>query len=191
MELSEAVKKRRSIRKFKQKPVEQTLIKKLINTARLSPSAANTQKLRYKIITTPSVVDAIFKLTAWAGYVKPRRNPEPGISAPTAFIALTAPEEGGETIHADAGAAVQSILLKAVELGLGACWIGAYNKPEADKILKIPGERKSIYLIALGEPAEEPVQENISKGESIKYYIDESDVLHVPKYSVEAITEWI
>ena len=49
---------------------------------------------------------------------------------------------------------------------------------------------KTLYLVALGVPDESPVMENIKEGDSAKYYLDKNDVLHVPKYTVNALTTW-
>jgi nitroreductase len=190
MELSEAIKKRRTVRKFKQDKLDKSILKELLECARLAPCGGNSQRLRYIVINTPELVDKIFELTAWAGHVKPNRNPIPGESAPISFIAVCAPDANAGISHADAGAAVQNILLKAVELGLGACWIGAFNKAKAEEILEISEDKKMLYLVALGYPDEEPVQEDIKINESTKYYLDGKDVLHVPKFAVNEITEW-
>ena len=78
----------------------------------------------------------------------------------------------------------------AVDVGLGTCWIGAYKKDEVQRILNLPEQQETIYLLAVGYPDETPVQEDIDIDESMKYYLDNDDVLHVPKLKVGAITEW-
>lgn len=191
MELLDAIKKRRSVRRFKQKVVEESLLEQLIDSARFAPSAGNMQRLRYVIVRKPELVEQIFKQTAWAAFVQPRRNPELGKSAPLVFIAVTAPLESPEMVVADAGAAIQNIQLRAIELGLGCCWIGSFKKEETGKILGISSDMKILYLLAVGYPDETPVWEDIDKGDSTKYYLDENDCLHVPKYTVESITEWL
>jgi nitroreductase len=190
MELSEAIKKRRTIRKFKQEKLDNSILRELIDCARVAPCGGNSQRLRYIAINTPELVNSIFELTAWAGHVKPNRNPVIGESAPVSFIALCAADANAGISHADAGAAVENILLKAVELGLGSCWIGAFNKAKAEEILGTPEDKKILYLVALGYPDEEPIQEDIKMNDSTKYYLDDKDVLHVPKYTVDEITEW-
>lgn len=190
MEFSAVVKGRRTIRRFKQIPVPEADLRVMINAARLSPSGGNAQPLRYIVIREPKLVSAIFENTAWGGLVKPRRNPEPGKTAPLTFIAVVAPRENSNILSTDAGAAIQNMLLTAYSSGIGCCWIGAFKRENVDLILNLPEKLSVIYLVAVGYPDESPVQEDIDAGMSEKYYLDDNDVLHVPKFSVDAITEW-
>ncbi len=192
MNLSDAIKNRRSIRRYKQKPVEDRLLLELIDSARFAPSASNLQQLRYIAITSPGTVKNIFLQTGWGGSVKPKRSPEWLKDAPLSFIAVIAPAESVKNfkhIYADAGAAIQNILLKAVELGFGTCWIGSF-KEEVNSILGLGPDTAVMYLVAVGYPDESPIQEDIGNGDSIKYYLDDKDVIHVPKLKVDAITQW-
>lgn len=189
MELQDAVRKRRTIRRFKQDPIVREDIEKLINAARLAPCGGNMQRLRYIVIQDDKeLVNKVFGTTAWAAFVQPKRNPVPGKTAPVAFLALTCDKKQNPV--ADAGAAIQNILLTACELGIGCCWIGAYKQEMADEIIGLPEDQKSVFLVALGYPDESPVQEDIDLAEPTKYYLDENDVLHVPKFRTEEITEW-
>jgi len=190
MEFSAVVKGRRTIRRFKQIPVPEANLRAMINAARLSPSGGNAQPLRYIVIREPKLVSAIFENTAWGGLVKPRRNPEPGKTAPLTFIAVVGPRDNSNILHADAGAAIQNMALAAYSVGVGCCWIGAFKRENVDLILNLPETSSVIYLVAVGYPDESPVQEDIDAGMSEKYYLDDNDVLHVPKFSVDAITEW-
>ena len=190
MEFSAVVKGRRTIRRFKQIPVPEADLRVMINAARLSPSGGNAQPLRYIVIREPKLVSAIFENTAWGGLVKPRRNPEPGKTAPLTFIAVVGPRDNSNILHADAGAAIQNMALAAYSVGVGCCWIGAFKRENVDLILNLPETSSVIYLVAVGYPDESPVQEDVDAGMSEKYYLDDNDVLHVPKFSVDAITEW-
>ena len=91
-------------------------------------------------------------------------------------------------VYADAGAAIMSMSFQAVEEKLGTCWIGAFNAKEVTAILEIDKSEELLYLLAVGHPAENPVEDTISKDESVAYYVDTFNTLHVPKYSVEAVT---
>lgn len=193
MDTANAIGKRRSIRKFKQIPLDGSSIRSILEAARLAPCAANLQRLRYIVVhEDEKLLNDIFNLTKWAGYVQPRRDPVPGESAPTAFIAVTAPQDPPPIIHADAGAAIQSMMLRALAFDIGCCWIGAYDHEACDELLGLTdGERQSIYLVALGIADENPVEEDISSpNDGIEYYLDDDDRLHVPKLTVDALTEW-
>jgi len=187
MDLFEALKGRRTIRRFSQQSVEKEKLLGLVDAARLASSGGNLQPLRYIVVRDRVLVDQLFAVTQWAGMVKPRRNPELGKTSPPVFIAVT--KKAGANPQVEAGASIQNMQLAAYGMGLGCCWIGAYDHHQADSILKLEGV-ETIYLVAVGYPAEEPVLENVALTESIKYYLDDSDVLHVPKYLAEAITEW-
>jgi nitroreductase len=190
MQITQAIEKRRSVRKFKQEIIEDAVLEKLVDAARMAPSAANRQQLEFYIIRTPEKVAEIFKLTAWAGFVKPHRTPRQGKDSPVAFIGVTAPKDPSTHIYADAGAAIQNILLRAVEQGLGSCWIGSFDAEKAAEIVALPPERTLLYLVAAGYPDEAPVMEDIAEDQSPKYYLDDNDILHVPKYVTDAITYW-
>jgi len=87
--------------------------------------------------------------------------------------------------QSDAGAAIENILLAALGEGIGSCWIGSVEREKVRKILNIPPGYKIDSVIALGYPAEEPVLEEMK--DSIKYWLDEKDVLHIPKRRLEDI----
>ena len=190
MELSAAVHGRRTVRRFKQVQVRETELRAMLDAARLASSGGNIQPLRYIVIQTPALVSRIFENTAWGGLVRPRRNPEPGKTAPLTFIAVVSPKSGNNTHHADAGAAIQSMTLAAYSLGIGCCWIGAFKRENVDMILELPQDSTVIYLLAAGYPDESPVQEDVGAGMPVNYYLDDNDVLHVPKFTVDAITQW-
>lgn len=193
MNLSDAIKSRRSIRRYKQKQVDDKLLADLVDSARLAPSGGNMQHLRFVVVRTPENVEKVFALTGWGGHVRPKRSPVWGKDAPAAFIAVTAPAEVAKSLrhlHGDAGAAIQNMLLKAVELGLGTCWIGNFKEENVSPVIGLGADMKTLYLVAVGYPDESPVQENIGSGDSTKYSLDEKDVLHVPKFKVDAIATW-
>ena len=189
MELLESIKRRRSIRRFKQEPVPESLLKDLVSVAVVAPSGGNAQPLRYVIVHTPEMVKGVFELTAWAAHVRPKRNPVWGVSAPTAFIAVCVASgvENNPLLFADAGASIQNMLLRAVDLGLGACWLGAFDKGKVADALLLE-DLGCVYLVAVGYPDESPEMQTIKVGQPTKYNVDANDVLHVPKYDQESVT---
>lgn len=191
MNFTEVLNSRRSIRRFKQDKIEDVVLLSLIDAATKAPSAGNTQPLRYFIIREKGLLAEIFAQTAWGGHVRPARDPQLGVTSPTAFIAVCTQNQGESASGcADAGAAIQNILLAATDLGLGSCWIGAFNKAKVNELLKLD-KLTAVYLVALGYPAEAPVMERIHKGESTKYSLDENDVIHVPKYAPGDVAEFL
>ncbi len=192
MELFEALSGRRSIRRFRQLPVPDPALRKMIDMARRGSSGGNQQPLRYIVVRTPETVQRLFEQTAWAALVQPHRTPRWGKDAPLCFIAVTAPAKNAGTpvVHADAGCAIQSMQLAAFAQKLGCCWIGAFHKTEAARILELPPEQSVLYLLAVGFPDEEPLFEEAPAPDEVKYYLDDQDRLHVPKLKIDDAAEW-
>lgn len=190
MEFTELLAKRRSIRRFRQEEIPLESLKQLVEAATLAPSARNDLPLRYVLVREKSLLKAVFEETNWGGNVRPHRDPVFGETAPTAFLVVCAPGEPEtpptQNIVADAGAAIQTILLRTVELGFGACWLGAFSRKNVSAILEL-NHQTVVYLIGLGYPAETPELQRIHAGDSTKYYLDGNDVIHVPKYCAEDI----
>lgn len=189
MELFDALRGRRTIRRYRQQPVQFDQLLELVDMARRASCGANSQKLRYVTIEEPGTVKQVFELTAWGGHVRPRRSPVWGVSAPLAFIAVTAPAALADAVQADAGAAIQTMQLAAYGRGLGCCWIGAVKRDEAKRVLELPEDTALLYLLAVGYPDEDPVSVDIGADEPTPYYLDDADRLHVPKIrAAELIT---
>ena len=192
MELQQVLKERRTVRRFSQLPIPEGELRTLLDAGRLASCARNDQRLRYVVVRTPDLVGKVFNFTAWAGSVAPRRNPVPGVTAPTAFIVVTGKKEDADSplLQTDCGAAIQTIQLAAWERGIGCCWMGAIDRQKIHALLELPGECAILYIIALGYAAEKPVYDDVDDPEKVKYYLDDDDLLHVPKLTVDAITSW-
>lgn len=192
MEFFELVKKRRSVRSFRPEPVAMEDLTRLVEAARVAPSAANLQPLEYVVVTEPGLCEQIFACLKWAAHTAPRGTPAPG-HLPTAYIAVLVREEYQAGIGADydVGAAAQSILLGAVALGLGACWLKSINYPKVSELLGLPQGVKLDSIIALGYPDEEPRQVDLKPEdqgtEVTHYWRDDNDQHFVPKRALEAI----
>lgn len=191
MDINDAIKRRRTIRQFKQEKVSKKNLIQLLEAARLAPCASNNQKIRFMVIESEDKVKDVFDQTAWGGHVKPRRQPQWGKTAPLTFILVTAPSDTGQLSAVDAGAAIQNMMLKATGMGHGCCWIGAFKADKVAEILELSRGTKPLFLLAVGVPAEAPLQEDIGKDGDTKYYLDKNNCLHVPKYTVDAVTTWV
>lgn len=185
MNVYETILKRRTIRKFNQQPIDENILLKLINAARVAPQGANLQPLKYVVINDKLLIEPLFETIAWAGYIRPNGDPQDG-EKPVAYILILADSSiKKEGYDIDAGAAVQNILLTALEEGIGSCWLGAINRSKIKELLNIPDKYIIHTMVALGYPAEEPVIEDTE--DSIKYYKDENNVLHVPKRKLDDV----
>lgn len=186
MNIKELVLKNRSYRRFNEsKAIPTETLKELVDLARLSASARNQQSLKYYISNKESLNSEIFEYLAWAGYLKDWSGPSKG-ERPPAYIVILNDNNIATNHFCDEGIAAQSILLGAVEQNLGGCIIAAVNKPKLHTLLKLASDLDILLVIALGEPIEEVVIENI-KDDDYKYWRDENEVHHVPKRYLDDI----
>ena len=153
----------------------------MVDTGRLAPSAMNLQPLEFVLIDDPEMVEQVFVNTRWAGYLPKGTGAPPKGQQPTAFIVILVNTEIGDHnwIGHDVGAGVENMTLAALSEGIGSCWIGSVNKDAVARIIELPKTHRIDSVLALGYPDEQPVPEVAT--DSIKYYKDENDVLHVPK----------
>jgi nitroreductase len=181
MNIRELVLKNRSYRRFDEKaPISVETLKDLVDLARLSPSAANLQPLRYILSADPGKNAEIFPCLAWAGYLKDWPGPSEG-ERPTAYIVILGDTDVTRTFGCDHGIAAQSILLGAVERGLGGCMIGSIKRESLRKVLDIPEKYEILLVLALGKPGESVYLETIGPDGDIRYWRDEKGCHHVPK----------
>lgn len=184
--LKELILKNRSFRRFYQDvtiPVE--TIKELIDLARISSSARNSQSIKYIISNTPEKNALIFPQLSWAGYLKDWNGPVEG-ERPSAYLVMLSDTSITDNYFCDEGIFANNILLGATEKGLGGCIVGSVERLKLQQALKIPKHFKIIQVVALGKPKETVVLEEAKDG-NIKYYRDENGVHHVPKRPLDEL----
>ncbi len=185
--LADLIMKNRSIRRFYQnEAIQRETLLELVSLARLSPSGANMQPLKYVLSNEPEKNAKIFPCLAWAGYLKEWPGPQEG-ERPSAYIIVLGDTSVSKTFGCDHGIAAQSILLGATERGLGGCIIGSIKRQELSKALNIPEKYETLLVLALGKPKEEVKVEPLPEDGSVKYWRDEQQVHHVPKRSMDTI----
>jgi nitroreductase len=148
------IKKRRSIRKFKETPVEDDKITRIIEAASFAPSATNSQPWRFIVVKDKELLKKITRnslgsINKWARTAplliiccSVRRNPV------TSFISESI---SGVSYHIiDTAIASEHIVLAAEDLGLSSCWIGWFNEKKIKKILDIPKMWKIVSILAIG-----------------------------------------
>ncbi len=178
--IEELVRRNRSCRRFyEDRSIDRETLIELVNLARLSPSSANLQPLKYIIPNTPEKNSMVFPCLAWAGYLKDWPGPREG-ERPSAYIIILGDTEITKSFGCDHGIAAQSILLGATEKGLNGCIIGSVQRDKLRELLKIPERYEILLVIVLGVRKETAVIEEIKNGD-IKYWRDEKEVHHVPK----------
>lgn len=186
MTIKELILKNRSYRRFDEShPVSRNELLEMIDSARISGSARNAQPLKYYLSNELELNEKIFSTVSWAGFLKDWPGPGPG-ERPTAYIVQMHDTTLGSNYFCDDGIAAQSILLTAVEMGLGGCILASVRKETLSGILNLPKHLKIIQVIALGKPVEKVVLEEMKEGD-IKYWRDENQVHHVPKRSLNEL----
>ena len=151
LDVFEAVKTRRSIRKYADTPVEKDKLLKVLEAARLSPSANNNQPWHFIVVSDRSARESLLQSYTREWFVK----------APVIIVACSYPDEAWTRMDGvnywtvDSAIAVQNMMLVAHEAGLGTCWIGAFDEAKVKKVLAIPKEVRVIAMFPLGYPSEE------------------------------------
>ena len=152
MDVSKAIEVRRSIRKYKDTVVEDDKLNKILESARISPSAANRQEWKFVVVKDK---DTRIKL------VDPCMGQKFVGEAPVLIAACSTESErimpcGQYAYTVDLSIALSFMILQATELGLGTCWLGAYNEKMVKNILDIPEDIRVVGMITLGYPDEKP-----------------------------------
>lgn len=152
MDIFEAIRTRYSCRRYLPKPVEEEKLRQVLDAARLAPSARNFQEWRLVVVTDR---DTRQQLAVAA-------NNQKSVGEAAVVIACCAETDGhvmrcGEKCYPiDVAIAIDHMTLAATALGLGTCWIGAFDAPAARRILGIPAAVPVVELLALGYPADAP-----------------------------------
>jgi nitroreductase len=187
MQFMDLVSRCRSYRRFDESaPVGEPVLRGLVTCARCTPSAANRQPLKYVLSCAPESNGKIFQALAWAAYLKDWPGPAPG-ERPTAYVVVLLDTTITPAADVDVGIAAQTILLAAVEQGLGGCMFGAVKREQLAASLALPPHLSIALVIALGKPVEKVVLEDCPAGGSIRYYRDAEAVHHVPKRPVDEL----
>lgn len=179
----EVIKRRRTVRKFKNTPADEKLLLEIIDCARLAPYPANVQPLKFSIVTDKA--DDLFKYTKWAGYLE-NGVPADGERPPAYIVTLgdKSIKSNGD-FYTEGAIAGTAMSIAAEALSLGTCWLGAIDRDGIKKELSLPENLEVVYLLAVGVPAQKSKAVEITDG--IKYYMDEKNELCVPKRSMKEI----
>ncbi|PIS31181.1 MAG: nitroreductase [Candidatus Marinimicrobia bacterium CG08_land_8_20_14_0_20_45_22] len=181
----ELIRTRRAIRQFDQTEISLDDLLKCAECAGLAPSGENLQPLKFLLVRDRKLVEAIFPLLQWAGYIQPTGNPKPG-KMPTAYFVIAVDQNVTDSsAEKDVGAAIENFILSAWSLGIGTCWIVSIDREKLRQLLQIPERLVIDSIVACGYPDETPVVEVMS--DDVRYWKDESGVLHVPKRSLNDI----
>lgn len=152
MDLWEALKTRRSVRSYKTDPVPREKVERVLEAARIAPSAANRQPWHFFVVT-----DAGKRAALKEAYGK-----EWCSSAPVVIVACARPKDawkrsdGVNYAFVDVAIAFDHLILAACAEGLGTCWVGAFKPAELRRVMNLPADLEPVAMTPLGFPAEEP-----------------------------------
>ncbi|HJB25518.1 MAG TPA: nitroreductase family protein [Firmicutes bacterium] len=190
MDILGLVKKNRSYRKYKEsEPVSKEQLKGFVNAARFTASSVNLQPLRYLLSNEQKTNQKIFAHTKWARLLKNYDGPEIG-ERPSAYVVVVQDKKVAENTQrflVDVGIVSQTILLAAVEAGLGGIMIRNFVAEDLARDLELEERYVPMMILAIGVPDEEIILEEIEEGCSTAYYRDEKNIHHVPKRRLDDI----
>lgn len=185
MNVYDAIMERRTIRKFEQKEIDTEKLFKLVDCARVAAYGANVQPLKFAVIQDRKTLDGIYPFTKWAGCLTdgaPKEN-----ERPAAYIAVLGDKgiKPNGNFEVEAGSAVTTMMLEAVEMGLASCWLGAIARDDIKKLLGLDENLYVAYLLALGYPKQKSRMVEM-KGD-VKYFEDADGTINVPKRTLDEV----
>ncbi len=167
MDFYEAVRTRFSVRAYSDKPVGKEALTRILEAARLAPSANNLQECRFIVVTDKKKRQRLSAAAFGQKFVG---------QAPVVIVCCSKTDKGTMKCgHArytiDSGIAIEHLVLAAAAEGLGSCWIGSFSPEKAREILNIPENIEVVALLPLGYPAEKvkPIKRRIPLGDIVCY----------------------
>ena len=152
MNVYEAIKTRRSVRSYQDKPIPEEVLTRILEAGRMAPSGGNRQPWKFVVVTDKETRKRLGKAANNQHFV----SEAPVIIAAVGLNSKKIMSCGIPADPVDVAVAIDHMTLAAVEEGLGTCWIGAFSQEKVCKILKIPSSFKVIELLPLGYPADSP-----------------------------------
>jgi nitroreductase len=151
METWDAIRARRNVRAFEERPVPTDALDRILEAARRTPSSTNQQAWDFVVVTERERLQELAKVWQWARHV--------ATSAATIALVMPASEDRAErdTLEYDLGQVTMSIMLAAADLGIGSGHSSVGDQAIARRVLGLPEDRECAWLIALGYPAGRPL----------------------------------
>lgn len=166
MDFGELINKRYSVRAYKPTPVEDDKLQKVLNAARLAPTAANRQPFQFIVIHTAGREEELKRIYKSDWFSK----------APLVICACAVPGQAWTRMdnknygEVDVTIAMDHLILAATDLGLGTCWIAAFDPNAAREVLRLPEDVEPVAFTPLGYPADRPgAKKRKQLSEMVKY----------------------
>ncbi|KMT22196.1 nitroreductase family protein [Clostridium cylindrosporum] len=152
MEVLKALRERRSIRLYLNTPIEDDKLRRVLEAARISPSAKNRQEWKFVVVKDEKTRQRLLPVVRERKFV---------VDAPVIIVACATESSfimpcGQPAYTTDLSIAMSYMILEASELGLGTCWIGGFYEDQIKDILGIPENVRVVAMTPLGYPAEKP-----------------------------------
>ena len=147
MDVFEAIKTRRSIRKYRREPIPDEKLESIFEAARLAPSAGNRQPWRFVVVQDADRKKALAEAANNQTFLR---------DAAAIVAAVGDPAVSAEWYEKDVMIALEHMVLAATALGCGTCWIGAFDENAVKHLLKVPAKMKIVALLPIGIPDETP-----------------------------------
>ena len=179
------MRRNRSYRGYdKQYVVHRRQLETIVRVNTLLASGMNAQRLRFRLVTKGADADKVLHLVKMGAALKELHLPLPG-TEPESFIIVCATAGESPVLDIDLGISAQSMLLKAVELGLGGLIIRNFDAAALREALSLPLD--PLLVIAIGKPSETVQLVTVGQNDSLSYY--RKDGIHfVPKLSIDELT---
>ncbi len=168
MEFLELIKKRYSVRSYKKDDVPSAVLDKVLEAARLAPTAANRQSFQVFVVKTDKFKEELKKIYPQSWFVQ----------APYVIGICGIPKDcwirrdGKNYIDVDVAIVMDHIILAATDLGLGTCWIGAFDPLAAQEFLNLSRDMEPVVFTPLGYPADNPAPKRRKPLEEIVRFIN-------------------
>jgi nitroreductase len=152
MDVFEAIRIRRSVRKYQSRPIPDDVLDRMLEALRLAPSACNYQPWRFIVVRDEKTREAVAHASCEQMFIAQA----PVIVVGCGFPAKAYQKMGGagNSVDIDVAIALDHLMLAAAEAGLGTCWIGAFSEQAVKDVLNLPDDVKVVALTPLGYPAE-------------------------------------
>ena len=152
MDVMEAIRIRRSVRKYRSDAIPEAVLDQMIEALRLAPSACNIQPWRFVVVTDPGRRAALVQAAHNQKFI----GEAPVVVVGCGFPAKAYQRMGGagNSVDIDVAIALDHLTLAAAAVGLGTCWIGAFDEKAVKDVIGAPDDAKVVALTPLGYPAE-------------------------------------
>ena len=180
----EIIRTRRSCRSYKPDQITDEQLNAVLEAGTYAPTSRGLQSPFIVAVQNDALKARLAKMNAEVMGV----TTNPYYDAPT-YVLVFVPSDAPNGVQ-DASLVLENMMLAAHAQGLGSCWIGSFDKEKTHSLLELSAETEVVYLISVGYPAETPVWEDAQNPENVKYYLDENDLLHVPKLTADDLTTW-